>query len=201
MMWKFGLLTVAPAALFGVLALALPSVSFGGQPVTQPLNPEPPSFYTCMAVGNGTICQGSRTEVLTPQFDGVLCPDGNLVYDQGTDTLNATRYYDANGNLTRRVLRDKWTDAQFSNPLNPDLAAPYTQETLTTDVLAVPGDFSSATETVRGEGNITIPGYGVVFFYTGRSVTDTNGNTVFQAGPPAWLGGARRTELCSALGL
>lgn len=189
------------AGLAAALALVLVPASFGGQPVTQPLNPVPPSFYNCMAVGNGTICQGTRTEIIDPQFDGVVCPDGNIVYDQGTDTLNATRYYDANGNLTRRVLRDKWTNAQFSNPLNPDLAAPYTQETLTTDVLAVPGDFGSATETVRGEANVTIPGYGVVFFYTGRSVTDTNGNTVFQAGPPAWLGGDRLPELCTALGL
>jgi hypothetical protein len=195
---KHLVLIAAPAA--AALALLLAPASFGGQPVTQPLNPQPPSFYTCMAVGGGTICRGTRTEVIAPQFDGIVCPDGNIVNDQGTDTLNATRYYDANGNLTRRVLRDKWTDAQFSNPL-AGLTAPYTQETLTTDVLAVPGDFNSATETVTGQGNVTIPGYGVVFFYTGRQVTDDNGNTVFQAGPPAWLGDARLVDLCTALGL
>jgi hypothetical protein len=190
---------LAGSAAAAALALVLAPASFGGQPVTQPLNPQPPSFYTCTAVGNGTICRGTRTEVIDPHPDDFLCPDGGIVYDQGTDNLDATRYYDANGNLTRRVLRDKWTDAQKSNPLT-GLTAPYTQTTLTTDVLAVPGDFSSATETVTGEGNISIPGYGVVFFYTGRSVTDTDGNTVFQAGPPAWLGGARLAELCTALG-
>src|SRR5439155_15115890 len=33
----------------------LASTSVAGQPVTQTLNPPPPSYYTCKAVGNGTI--------------------------------------------------------------------------------------------------------------------------------------------------
>ena len=114
---------VLPAALFGGLALALAPASFGGQPVTQPLNPEPPSFYTCKAVGDGTICQGTETQVIAPQPDSFVCPDGGIVYDQGTVQTNAIRYYDANGDLTRRVLHQHWTDAQKSNPLN-GLTAP-----------------------------------------------------------------------------
>jgi hypothetical protein len=184
------------AALFGGSALALAPVGFGGQPVTQPLNPAPPSFYSCMAVGGGTICQGTRTEVIAPQPDSFICPDGGIVYDQGTVKTDAIRYYDANGNLTRRVLHEHWTDAQKSNPLN-GLTAPYTQSSVITDVLAVPGDFSSATETVTGGGIVTVPGYGAVFFPAGRSITDPNGDTIFLAGAPAGTDGA---ALCAALG-
>jgi hypothetical protein len=190
---------VLPAALVGGLALALAPVSFGAQPATQPLNPVPPSFYTCKAVGNGTICQGTRIQVIGPQPDDFVCPDGGIVYDQGTDQTDATRYYDANGNLTRRVLHDKWTDAQKSNPLT-GLTAPYTQSAITTDVLAVPGDLSSATETATGGGVVTLPGYGAVFLSAGRSVTDPDGITIFQAGPPSFVAGVADVPLCNALG-
>jgi hypothetical protein len=189
---------IAAATVAAALTLVLASASFGGQPVTQTLNPEPPSFYTCMAVGNGTICRGTRTEVVDPHPD-VTCPDGVTLLDQGTDHLDATRYYDSNGNLTRRVLRDQWTDAQKTNPLT-GLTAPYTQYTITTDVLGVPGDFSSATETVTGQAIITLPGYGAVFMPVGRSVTDPEGVTIFQAGPPATVTDPRFAELCTALG-
>jgi len=187
---------VLPAALFGGLARARAPARFGGQPVTQPLNPEPPSFYTCKAVGDGTICQGTETQVIAPQPDSFVCPDGGIVYDQGTVQTNAIRYYDANGDLTRRVLHQHWTDAQKSNPLN-GLTAPYTQSTIITDVLAVPGDFSSATATVTGGGIVTLPGYGAIFLPAGRSITDPNGDTIFLAGPPAGTDGS---ALCAALG-
>jgi hypothetical protein len=187
------------AAIFGGLALALAPVSFGGQPVTQPLNPEPPSFYACKAVGAGTVCQGTQTEVIAPQPDSFVCPDGGIVYDQGTVETDAIRYYDGNGDLTRRVLHQHWTDAQKSNPLN-GLTAPYTQSSIITDVLAVPGDFSSATETVTGAGIVTLPGYGAIFMPAGRSVTDPDGVTVFQAGPPAFVAGTAYLPLCAALG-
>ena len=55
---------VLPAALFGGLALALAPASVGGQPVTQPLNPEPPSFYTCKAVGDEPSAKAPRRRLL-----------------------------------------------------------------------------------------------------------------------------------------
>jgi hypothetical protein len=121
------------------------------------------------------------------------------VYDQGTVETDAIRYYDGNGDLTRRVLHQHWTDAQKSNPLN-GLTAPYTQSSIITDVLAVPGDFSSATETVTGAGIVTLPGYGAIFMPAGRSVTDPDGVTVFEAGPPAFVAGSAYLPLCAALG-
>ena len=48
-------------------ALAAASGGIAGQPVTQTLNPPPPSYYTCMAVGQGTICEGTpRVESFGP---------------------------------------------------------------------------------------------------------------------------------------
>src|SRR3954449_1101408 len=48
--------------LVALFALAPHAAVFAGQPVdTSRLNPVPPSFLTCKAVGNDTICQGDRT--------------------------------------------------------------------------------------------------------------------------------------------
>ena len=58
------LLTALLTVLLAVLA-PVPA-SFAAQHVTQSLTPPPPSFLTCKAVGNGTICHGSRTFTIDP---------------------------------------------------------------------------------------------------------------------------------------
>src|SRR4051812_1105436 len=50
---------LAAAGLCAALSLVLASASLAGQPVTQPLNPPPPSFETCKATGDGFVCQGA----------------------------------------------------------------------------------------------------------------------------------------------
>ena len=47
-------------------ALLAPGTACAGQPVTQTLNPPPPSFETCKTVRNGFICDGARTESSGP---------------------------------------------------------------------------------------------------------------------------------------
>ena len=195
------LLTALLTAALGVLMPA--SASFAAQQVTQSLTPPPAPFYTCKAVGNGTICQGSRTFTLDPSPD-VVCGDGTVIYDQGIARQVATRYYDSDGNLTQRVIHEFWSDAQKSNPLT-GATAPYSQATTITDVLGVPGDFSSATETVTGQGNITIPGRGAVLLNAGRTVTAPDGSLDFRAEPQDFvdyfLGNTDVVnELCAALG-
>ncbi len=195
------LLTALLTAVFGVLMPV--SASFAAQQVTQSLTPPPPSFYTCKAAGNGTICQGSRTFTVDPYQDFV-CGDGEVIYDQGTVRQVATRYYDSDGSLTQRFIHEFWSDAQKSNPLT-GLTAPYTQASNITDVLGVPGDFSSATETVTGQANITIPGRGAVLLNAGRTVTAPDGSLDFRAGPQDFLdyflGNTDVVnELCAALG-
>jgi hypothetical protein len=195
------LLTALLTALLAVLA-PVPA-SFAAQQVTQSLTPPPPSFYTCKAAGNGTVCHGSRTLTVDPHPDFV-CGDGEVIYDQGIVRQVATRYYDTDGNLTQRVVHELWSEAQKSNPLT-GATAPYSQAFNITDVLAVPGDFSSATETVTGQANITIPGMGAVLLNAGRTVTAPDGSLDFRAGPQDFLDYAFGNtdvvnELCAALG-
>jgi len=195
------LLTALLTALLGVL-MPVPA-SFAAQQTTQSLTPPPPPFETCKAVGNGTICHGSRTFTVDPHPD-FACGDGTVIYDQGIVRQVATRYYNTDGNLTQRVIHEFWSDAQKSNPLT-GATAPYSQASNIVDFLAVPGDFSSATETVTGQGNITIPGMGAVLLNAGRTVTAPDGSIDFRAGPQDFLDYFLGdtdvvNELCAALG-
>ena len=52
-------------------ALLAPGTACAGQPVTQTLNPPPPSFETCKTVGNRFICDGARTESSGPDDTGI----------------------------------------------------------------------------------------------------------------------------------
>ena len=63
------------------------------------------------------------------------------IWDQGTVEQIATRYYDADGNLTLRRVHEFWRPGGFSNPPT-GAAVPYRQTTNIADVLAVPGDES-----------------------------------------------------------
>src|SRR5215213_4493948 len=200
-MFRFERLIVA-AAVFGLLVLVPEALA--GRPVTQTLTPPPPSFLTCKAVGSGTICQGSRTFMVDPHPD-FACGNGDVIFDQGTVRQVVIRYYDTDGNLTRRVIHEYWSDTQKSNPLT-GATAPYTQASNITDVLAVPGDFDSATETVTGQWNITLPGLGAVFLNAGKFVVGPDGTIEFRAGPQGFLdyfvdgNTAVVDELCAALG-
>jgi hypothetical protein len=190
-----GLITLVPAAL-------------AGKPVSQTLNPPAPDFYTCQPTGSGTICHGSRTFVEDPYDTEIPCGSGAnafTIWDQGIVDQVATRYYDADGNLTRRVVHEDWRPGQFSNPLT-GATVPYRQTGNITDVLATPGDFGSATETVTGQNNFTVAGHGVVLHNSGRTVTAPDGTIEFSSGKQniadyfdngntAVLG-----ELCGALG-
>ena len=63
------------------LTMLIPGTSaLAGQPVTQTLNPPPPSFEPCKAVGSGTICFGSRTVVVNDDT-GTVCGEGANAFD------------------------------------------------------------------------------------------------------------------------
>src|SRR6478672_8454154 len=131
-----------PLLVAAVIAgLALVPAAFAGQPVTQTLTPPPPSFYTCMAVGSGTICHGTISEPSgPPEETGLVCGSGtNALNAWQTASLDerAARYYDRDGKLTERVLRDDLTGA-FINPVT-GATVPWTQHEIHTTVLAVPG--------------------------------------------------------------
>jgi hypothetical protein len=198
--------TALALALLGVLALA--SSATAGKPVAQPLNPPPPDFLTCKANGNGTICHGSRTFTVDPYDTEFVCGSGTStfdIWDQGIAVDQVvTRWYDAGGNLVRREIHEDWRPGQFSNPLT-GVVIPYRQTSNIVDVLAVPGDFDSAMETTTGQGNLTVPGDGLVLQNSGRTVTGADGSIEFLSGHSDMLdyfvngNAAAIAEVCSVL--
>ena len=155
----------------------------------QVLTPPPPSFETCKTVGNGTICQGHRTLSYGPVDASIVCGNGASafdIFDSATFDQVAKRSYDQNGNLTRRDIHENYSTGQFSNPLT-GAVVPYTQHDNITDVLAVPGDISSATRTFTGE-NIYKPAHGApVLLNAGKVVTAPDGTVEFRSGPQDFL--------------
>src|SRR5215475_3862430 len=202
-------LASGPAIIASVLAaftLASAAPAAAGQPVTQALTPPPPSFYTCKTVGNGFICDGALTEAYGPDDTEIACGSGAGafdMFDQGTHNKHAIRFYNAAGDLTKRVVYDQYF-SQFTNPLT-GAAVPYTQHNTITDILAVPGDLASATVTTTGQVNFTVPHVGAVFLNAGKTVFGADGTLEFSAGPQGFIdyfngNTAALAELCTALG-
>lgn len=158
-------------------AMVLAPASLAAPPAPEDLNPPPPDFLTCKPLGAGTICKGSFQEVKEsePQ-DELVCGSGAeafVIHDNATLNARVTRWYNADGDLTRRVIYERWKPAFFSNPLSGKVV-PYTQTDNITTVLTVPGDFDSAVETVVGENVYTDP-------VTHRKVLRSTGRSVFGA--------------------
>ncbi len=197
------------------VALVAVAPTHAGRSATPTLNPSPPSYYTCNTVGNGTICTGSPPIESYGPIDTALegppivCGTGARtfdVFDQATDQVSARRVYDGDGNLVRRVLRDDYTLGQFSNPLTGSIL-PYDQSDIRTDVLAVPGDLSSATETATWNIHYHALGNGApAFMHTGRTITALDGTIEFRAGQLNFLNvfvdgdTALLEPICTALG-
>jgi hypothetical protein len=174
------------AALMAVTTLGMASAAFAAQPATDNLNPPPPPFLTCQPVGDGTICSGTRERVVDPH-ETFVCGDGAAaftVYDQGVEHQRLTFWYDGSGNLERILNHERWTSAWWSNPLT-GATMPYTQSNVITTVFAVPGDFSTATETTVGEVIFTDPQTGVkVLRSVGRAMIAPDGTVVLSGKQP-----------------
>ena len=94
---------------------------------------------------------------------------------------HAARWYDEDGNLTRRMIKDTWLGSEWTNPLT-GMPVPYRQSNVVTDVLAIPGDLGSARETTTGVVNFIIPGRGAFVRDAGRTVFGFDGTLEFAAG-------------------
>jgi hypothetical protein len=200
----------ATAILVITFAVLIPGIpALAGQPVTQTLNPPPPSFEPCKAVGSRTICFGSRT-VLVNDDTGTVCGEGANAFDivlDATVDQTASRTYNRNGDMTERFIQDTYRSGLFVNSVT-GASLPFTGHDTVTDVLAIPADFDSATETIAGEFAVTLPHAGTVYLAAGRIVMAAADGTIdFQGGPGVlieWFvnGGSPEApaELCSALG-
>jgi hypothetical protein len=170
-------------------ALLLASTSLAGQPVTQTLNPPPQPWQTCTAVGQGTICEGTISFSYGPADTGLACGSGASAFhilDAATESELARRFYDANGNLVRRVRYVSLASAQLSNSLT-NATLNYTQTQKWTDVLAVPGDLSSSTTTLTGELVVQGADGAAVLIGAGRTVFAPDFTIEFQAGPTGFI--------------
>ena len=174
-MFSFSKPAVVAAAAIAALALAPGAIA--GPPQAEDLNPPPPDFLKCKPLGAGTICSGSFQEVKEsePQPE-LVCGSGAeafVIHDNAILNARVTRWYNADGDLTRRAIYERWNPAYFSNPLSGK-TVPYTQTDKITTVLTVPGDFDSAVETTVGENVYTDP-------ETHRKVLRSTGRSVFGA--------------------
>lgn len=182
-------------AAAGLAATAVPAAAGTS------LNPPPPSWYTCQATGSGTVCHGTMSFEHFAGFDGT-CPQGFSILENAHKDETAARYYDRDGNLTRRVLHDIYP---VGNPLNvlynsqTGKSVPYTTDVTETDDLAVPGDFSSAT--ARTTGNlytVTLPGGGLLVHDVGVLTFAPDGSILEDRGPKMLFSG-QTEKLCAAL--
>jgi hypothetical protein len=189
-----GLCALAIAAA-GLIATAAPAAA------ATSLNPAPPSWYTCKPTGSGTICHGTMSFEWSAGFDGT-CPQGFNILENGYKDETGTRYYDRDGNLTRRVLHDIYP---VGNPLNvlynsqTGTSVPYRTDVTETDDLAVPGDFSSATSRFTGNGyTVTLPGGGLLVHDVGQFAFAPDGSILEDHGPKMLFSG-QTGKLCTAL--
>jgi hypothetical protein len=191
--------------ILAALVIAAPAAA--RQPVAQQLTPQPPDFYTCSATGGGTICRATTSDPYEFEPTGIFCGTGAgafEVLDSGGHIVRATRWYDTNGNLTRRQRVGDFPGARFSNPLN-GVSIGYQQHNTDWDVLAVPGDFSSSTWSGHGVLSMTAPGYGRVILEAGVIKVAPGDIVEHQAGPSDlsdYYGGdaSAVAKLCAALG-
>jgi hypothetical protein len=134
------------------------------------LNPPPPDGYVCTRNGTGSVCRLTETVVLPPEPTGITCTTSSgsfEIYDEATRTLLATRWYDQDGNVVKRIRVNLFDDAQLSNPVSGRVAR-YTQRDRDVDVFTTPGDLSSSTFTSTNHLNAIIPGFGAVLVESGR---------------------------------
>jgi hypothetical protein len=175
--------TVGLAPILGALLLAPAASAGAGRPCPQTLNPSPPSFETCQTVGGGTIASGSRVVSEGPIDMGPCVTDPSFdVFDQHTFDQHATRWYDQNGDLTRRHIYDHYTFGQWSNPL-AGTVVPYTQTSVENDEYATPGDMTSGTTTFTGENMYRVGTGAPLLFGNGRQVfSNVDGSLIESSG-------------------
>jgi hypothetical protein len=183
-----------PILVGALLALASVAPALAAPPTAQVLNPAPPDIYTCSPNGEGTICRAHTVDPYENEQTGIFCGAVEIL-DNGIRDIHATRWYDRDGNLTRRLRSFLFRDAHLSNPAT-GLTLPYSQLNNDNEELGVPGDLASATLSSSGHLSITAPGFGAVVIDTGHLVVTPEGDVLTRSGRSL----LDADSLCAALG-
>ena len=195
-------------ALVGSLALVLVTATSAladGQPLgpseLAELNPPPPDWYTCYATGSGTICHGKMTFENYGGYDGT-CPQGFDILENSYKEETATRYYNRDGYLVKRVLHDVYSVGDPRNILynsQTGKSVPYRTVGTETDDFAVPGDFDSITARITGNlYTVTLPGGRLLVHDVGVFTFAPDGSILEDRGPKMLFYGETE-QLCAAL--
>jgi len=180
-----GLLVLVLSACIA-LAASVTAYSSGVTVDPSTLNPPPPSEFNpvCERVGSGTICTVNFSDPPFAGGSGLVCGSGANAYEIfqfQNRTVQGHRYYDQNGNLTRRHFREV-VDGTLTNPLNHK-ALSYSGGLTRVHDLAVPGDIASGTESFTGSVRTYLPEGGTVLLEAGRLIQTEDGTLLSEKGP------------------
>ena len=171
----------------GIALAASAGVSSSGTTVDpSTLNPPPPPSFNpvCEEVGGGTICTVNFSDPPFAGGSGLVCGTGANAYEVfqfQNRTVQGRRYYDENGNLTRRHFREV-LGGTWTNPLNHK-ALSYSGALTHLHDLTVPGDITSGTDSVTGSVRTYLPQGGTVLFEAGRTIGTSDGVVISENGP------------------
>ena len=174
-----------------LLMSSTPRTLFAQHPVDPAtLNPPiPPEFNpVCKSIGAGTICTVQFTQ-LFPGGSGVICATAGGTYEvlqTQTRSVEGHRYYDQNGDLTRRLFHEVDTGT-YINPI-AHVSVSFSARLTTLHDLSIPGDINSGTQAVTGPWRVFLPRGGVVVIEVGRLLLSGDGNSVLsESGPHPFL--------------
>jgi hypothetical protein len=172
--------------VFATMFAVAPQPVFAGQSDPNTLNPPPPPQFNpvCKSVGGGTICTVQFSDPPFAGGSGVICGSGASAYEvfqfQNRSVIGH-RYYDENGNLTRRLFHEVDTGT-LTNPIN-QVAVSFSVRGTTLHDLSISGDLTSGTQILTGSFRVYRPHGGIVILEAGRTVASGTGDFIRESGP------------------
>ena len=131
-------------------------------------------------VGHHRVRRDHTIDPYENEQTGIFCGAVEIL-DSGIRDVRATRWYDRDGNLTRRLRAFLFRDAHLTNPATGRML-PYSQHNDDDEDLSIPGDLASATLSSSGHLSITAPGFGGVWMDTGHIVVSPEGDVLARSG-------------------
>jgi hypothetical protein len=136
------------------------------------LNPAPPATFnaTCERTGSQIICELLFSDPpVMAEPSGIVCGGTELLVSQTRDVVGR-RFYDADGNLTRRHFREAFAGT-LTNPSSGITLDWIAHNSIMHD-LAVPGEIASGHTAISGQQMRVFGSNGTVLVDVGHLVVD-----------------------------